>query len=424
MPNGVMTGDGSRNNPFIVEDAFDFNALRNVPATTAATVAFIELGADINLGMFPNFTPIANRFFNIDGKGHKIVNASISMSSGGLGMDVGLFATLTSTEYIRNIVIEGVVSFRATGSGSGRVGLLAANIRTAGVNVVIENIEAYGSVDVGSQGSTTGIIIGGGLIAQINVEGNQRATVRNCFFRGVAQCLISNTATTAAPTLIFGGLTGRIDLSFSAVASFDLCITDVDLFVFGANGTRMGVFGGICGDCSGPTNSSAANRIISFLSSIGKLSVNFNNIQEFNRPLIFSGVMGRNDTSTASSMAAGMSTEILNCGGFLTINFDPAFPVGGNLDFNGLHGQGARAGFISSSYVVMEYNNPNNRELPAVFNIHGLGTVNAAGNVFFDETVLRATWDGPISQPARGRTTAQLQSQAFLESEGWVFADV
>jgi hypothetical protein len=390
-----------------------------------ATTAFIEFGADINLGMFPNFTPIPSRFFNIDGKGHKITNVSMSMSGASFGLNVGLFQTLNCTEYVKNIVIEGIASLRVTGTGSGSIGLLASNIRTAGTNstVVIENIEAYGSIDLGSQGSTTGIIAGGAIASLINVESNHRATVRNCFFHGVMQCTVANTATTTGPTLVLGGLVGRIDLSFNAVASFDLCVTDINLFASGTTGVRMGVIGGMCGDCSGPTNSSAANRAIAFVSCIGKLAVNYNNIGEFNRPMIFAGLMGRNDTSTASSMAAGMTTEMMNCGGFLTINYDPAFPTG-NADFNGLHGQGVRNGSASSSYVVMEYNNPNNRELPPVFNLHALGNVTASANVFFDETVLRAAWDGPISQPTRGRTTAQLQSQAFLESEGWVFADV
>ena len=426
MANGVMPGSGTREDPFIVEDGWDFNALRNVPAINVDTVSFIELGADINLGMFPNFTPIPNRFFNIDGKGYVIQNVTVAASGASFGLDAGLFASLTSTEYIRNITIEGIVSVRSSGTGTGRVGLLAASLNTAGAtgnNVVYENIELYGSVEVASQGSTTSVILGGGLAAHLSVASNQRATIRNCFFRGVAHSIISNTATTGAPTLVFGGLIGRIDLSFQAVAAFDLCITDVDLFVSGTNGTRIGVFGGICGDCSGPTNTSTPGRMIAILSSIGKLAVNFNNIGAFDRPQIYAGLMGRNDTSTASSMAAGMSTEIINCGGFLTINFDPSFPVGAQ-DFNGIHGQGVRTGTVSSSYAVIEYNNPNDRELPAVFNIHGLGHVNAAGNVFFDETVLRKTWSGDVSQPARGRTTSQLQSQTYLESQGWVFVDV
>lgn len=346
----------------------------------------------------------------------------MAMSGSAFGQSVGLFSSLNATEYIRNIVIEGIVSVRVTGTGSGSVGLLASNIRAAGVNVLIENIEAYGSIDVSSQGSGTSVITAGAITAQLNVESNQRANIRNCFFHGMAQCMVSNTATSAGPTLVFGGLIGRVDLSFSAVAAFDLCVTDVNLFVSGTTGVRTGVFGGICGDCSGPTNSSSANRMIAFVSCIGKLAVNYNNIGDFVRLMIFAGIMGRNDTSTASSMAAGMTTDLLNCGGFLTINYDPAFPTGG-ADFNGLHGQGVRTGSASSSYVVMAYNNPNERELPSGFNLHALGHVTASANVFFDETVLRATWDGAISQPTRGRTTAQLQSQAFLESEGWVFAD-
>ena len=123
MPNGIMTGDGTREAPFVVMDALDFNALRNVPATTTATSAFVELGADINLGTLPNFTPIPSRFLNIDGKGHKIQHFTSSASGTGFGLTVGLFTSLSCTEYLRNIVIEGMVSLRATGNGSGSAGL-------------------------------------------------------------------------------------------------------------------------------------------------------------------------------------------------------------------------------------------------------------------------------------------------------------
>ena len=422
-----MTGDGTKENPYIIMTAEDFNSLRSIQATDVASAAYVELGADINLSRLPNFTPISSRFLNIDGKGHKITNVSVSASGTGSSINTGLFNTLHCTEYIKNLVIEGMVTSRITGgTGNGRAGLLAATLRTAGPNgnvVIFENIECYGSVDVSGQGSSTISVLAGGLAGQLNVESNHKASIHKCFFRGAVQSFVANTSTTAGPNIVFGGIVGRIDLSFSAVASMGLCMTDVDLFVSGTTGVRMGVFGGLCGDCSGPTNTSTPGRMISFISCMGKLTVNFNNTGEFNRPLIFTGMMGRNDTSTGNTGASGMTTEIMNCGCFLTINYDPTVPPLGALDFNGIHGQGARTGSVSASYAVIEYNNPSDTEISETFRIHGLGHTASSANVFFDETVLRKTWSGEVSQENRGITTVQLQSQVFLESQGWVFAD-
>ena len=116
-----------------------------------------------------------------------------------------------------------------------------------------------------------------------------------------------------------------------------------------------------------------------------------------------------------------MVTQVVNCGAFVMFNYEPPIAPLGSIELNGIHGHGARVGHVSTSYAVIEYNNPNNHELPASFNIHGTGHVNASTNTFFDDTVLRRTWAGAVSQPERGRTTAQLQNRAFLESQGWVF---
>ncbi|MCL2592695.1 MAG: hypothetical protein FWD82_04945 [Defluviitaleaceae bacterium] len=142
MPNGIMTGSGSRANPWIVEDGWDFNALRNIPAVDASSVAFVELGANINLSMFDNFVPIPSRWFNIDGKGFIISDFLIQSTN---TSEAGLFAQLNVTEYARNIVLEGVVHFNTSISFS-RVGLLAGMIWCRAANIIIENIEAFGEV--------------------------------------------------------------------------------------------------------------------------------------------------------------------------------------------------------------------------------------------------------------------------------------
>jgi len=185
MPNGVMTGDGSRSNPLIVMDALDFNALRNVDAPDAANVKFIELGANINLSGFGTFVPIPTKAFNIDGKGFIISDFSI--------VTTGLFENIRPTEYVRNIIVEGEIT-----NGSTTSGLLAGTITTLQPNVVIEDIEGYGSITA-SSGSTVRYA---GLIGNINVGSSGAPTniIQRCSFRGTA------TLATAGQIGFFGGV--------------------------------------------------------------------------------------------------------------------------------------------------------------------------------------------------------------------------
>lgn len=414
MPNGVMTGNGSRSNPWIVEDGYDFNAIRNLPHASAADVGFIELGADINLAMYESFVPIVGRFLNIDGKGHKITDISIATSNA----NGGLFATLNSVEYIKNIVLEGVVHHNLTTTGINDVGMLATNISAAGNNsrLMIENVEIYGSIEsIIANTSATGVTSIGGFCGQITPNNNS-VIMSKCSFKGRIQTTLLNTSNTAGLNARIGGLVGQVNFSFNPVVTFDACIAEIELFVGGSNGLRTGTYGGMLGDCAGPTNTSNL-RTITFLNCLSRLAVNFINTAAFNRNMIFSALMGNNPTSAAVS---GIAVNIVRCACFLDINYDPGVPLTGRLEFNGFYGQGTRLATVSPSYAVIKYNNPNDTELSDDFFINGLGHVASAANVFFDETVLRETWDGAIGQADQGRTTAELHSAAFLASQGWV----
>jgi len=56
--------------------------------------------------------------------------------------------------------------------------------------------------------------------------------------------------------------------------------------------------------------------------------------------------------------------------------------------------------------------------------MRGIGGQVVVTNSFFDSQVLAVGWSEAVTTPEWGRTTAQLQNQQFLESQGWVFADV
>jgi len=77
---------------------------------------------------------------------------------------------------------------------------------------------------------------------------------------------------------------------------------------------------------------------------------------------------------------------------------------------------------IVTSYAVIKFQNPNNTPLPTNRSIRGIGGQVVVTNSFFDSQILAMGWTEDVANSEWGRTTAQLQSQAFLESQGWVFA--
>lgn len=141
MPNGVMAGDGSKGNPFIVMDGYDFNVIRSI-TTSASDFKYIELGADINLSMYASFVPIPVKYLNIDGKGHTITEINIITSD----TTVGLFASLYISEYVKDLTIEGVLvcntssTISSGGAFCGRMYLQT--------DAIISNVEVYFSLTV------------------------------------------------------------------------------------------------------------------------------------------------------------------------------------------------------------------------------------------------------------------------------------
>ena len=401
MPNGVMTGNGSRDNPWIVEDAWDFNALRDIPATDASSVAFVELGADISLAVYPTFTPIPSRFFNIDGKGHIISDISVE--------NFGLFEEVRFTEYLRNIVVEGEV----TVGTSAQVGLLAARAVATVTGAIIENIKGFGSVtSVLSANSARHAGIFG--FVQMHSPGQTMLRVRDCSFKGTFMASFTNSTTSGAGGIVALGGVLNVNLSAggfggaNATVQVSRCFSDISVVVIGSQWT--GINSSIGGVVGGTVSTSGTNEMIS---CVGRVQIHFTGGTN-TRVWRLSGCFGVHEGIGA--------TRLIRCVGFIKLIYNPLAAFTGQIHINGLVGQVGNSGIsVSQSYGVIEYENPNSIELPPTFTINGLGPSTTAVGSFFDISALRATWGGDINQEALGRTTQQLQDRGFLESQGWVF---
>ena len=419
MAMGVMRGNGTRGNPWIVEDGWDFNALRDLPANDVESVAFVELGADINLSMFPNFVPINDKFINFDGKGFKITDFYIEVSNA----RCGLFGTLTITEYLRNVVLEGeVVSINNGSTWTG--GMLVGHLEIAiEGDELIENIEAYGSMHLTQAGNA--LTTWGGVIGYIALPAAPRIShtfVSNCSFVGTVNIDFRSTSTSQSSTA-FGCIT-NFELGSRRRISISGCKSDVTAIIVGGLATtaaNRNVIGGIIGRANDTTNV-ISDRVVNIVACIGRLRVNFMPIPNLtSRHMIFAGIVGHNNPMN------NIPTSVHRCAAFLELLYDPVIVPNGPFHLSGIIGLGAdfwgtaRSVNVNSSYSVISCINSNNLDMPANFSVHGIGQNVVVGNSFFDTTVARSWWQGSISQEAHGRTTAQLQNRQFLESQGWVF---
>lgn len=175
-----------------------------------------ELSNDIDMSTFGNFTPIANFKGQFDGKGFKIKNLTINVSSG----YVGLFSSIDNiSTVIQNVGIE---DCNVNSNNTNWTGAFVGSLR----NGTIQNCYSTGVINgqymiggiVGqftggrvknsySHATVSSIGRVGGLIGYI---GSSNAIVENCYSTG-----ITTSTTTSYPA---HGLIGdNVDTSFSNV---------------------------------------------------------------------------------------------------------------------------------------------------------------------------------------------------------------
>lgn len=404
MANGIITGSGTQAEPWIVEDGWDFNALRNIGSDVWAP-HWIELAEDISLAMFPAFTPIPMRYFNIDGKGHKITNVSINAGT-------GLFETLRTWD-TKNIRIEGTIIHASSWLGD-HIGFLCSVLELHTLNGSggsTSNIQCFGSITARLPNNIALHGIGGcfGLVRTSNAATALPGIVTDCAFYGMIDYTVAFSLTTqpsGTNARGAGGITGIIDTDGSGRRGVTIsrCVV---VATFRINGGAAAIlFGGI----AAIIRSSQASNIGS---CIAVTRMEFSNAAATTQMISAGGI--------ASHNTIGNNTTISNCGAHMEVVYNPPAAIS-TLLIGGILGVGA--GNVVTSYAVLRFNNSNSVALPGSMLVRGIGLNANNTNSFFDADVLAEGFTGEVANAAWGRTTAQLQNQKFLEIQGWVFADV
>lgn len=179
-----MLGTGTATDPFIISTPTDLDSVRN------NMTAYYELGNDIDMTGFGNFTPIgqvAPHFgSSFDGKGHKIVNLNINTT----GLYAGLFG-LTVGATIKNV---GIVDCNIV-STSTTIGAICGFLISATVENCYATGYAQGDTNVGGLfGESSGSTIKNSY-SQCRVKANNTiagfiatssggTNIQNCFSTG------------------------------------------------------------------------------------------------------------------------------------------------------------------------------------------------------------------------------------------------
>lgn len=159
MANGNFGGgDGTVNNPFLVEDAYDLDAIRQFIGDSKRY--FIQVN-DIDMSGFGNFVPIGNGYgsnaisIDYNGMGHKIYNLYIdnSHATGSQESKTALFGSVKSSSSISNLGIENcnIIGTYATSFANTAPLVAYENDKT-----IITNCYATGTVKGGGAGGLVG----------------------------------------------------------------------------------------------------------------------------------------------------------------------------------------------------------------------------------------------------------------------------
>ncbi|WP_003545435.1 GLUG motif-containing protein [Desulfotomaculum nigrificans] len=213
-----MLGSGTQTDPYKISTPQDLNAVRN------NLTAYYELANDIDMSSFGNFTPIGNSSTkfkgNFNGKGYKIKNLTINISS----QDVGLFG-YTENATIQNVAIENA---DVTSNMQNYVGILVGNITTSTISNCYTTGNVSGQYGVGGLVGwhTSGLIQNCFSHAKVTGKGRVGGLVGNgvTIDSKVEKCYSTGLVTvTPDPNLYNGGLVGsHIDSTKVTDSYFDI----------------------------------------------------------------------------------------------------------------------------------------------------------------------------------------------------------
>jgi fibronectin type 3 domain-containing protein len=183
MANGLFGGgDGSATNPYLIEDAADFDAIRNNLSKSFRMVA------NVDLLVYTSWIPLGAYSGTLDGNG-KILSGLTLRSS--VYSDYGLFNYITDTGVVKNLTITGA-DIQITRDGY--AGVIAGDS-----NGLIDNCKVGGEMHVTLE--TSNAMVGGiiGETGATSVIRNTSSSV-NVFF--------TDNGTSGSPSKV-GGLVGH-----------------------------------------------------------------------------------------------------------------------------------------------------------------------------------------------------------------------
>ena len=224
---GYASGDGSKENPYVIKTAAQLAWLSKEVSATAnvSKGMYYVLEADIDLGAH-YWNPIGfgdnNRFRgDFDGKGHTISNMKATWTISGWTTS-GLFGAVNiknpgSSDWVRisNIIIDNARVERTGGDISGNGGSIGILIGEARRYTEISNIIVRNSVNSGGSDFTvkgSGCVRLGGIIGNLEKNNNNDAGIYR-IFNLVAQNVVVDysmmTYTSSSKDSYVGGIIGR-----------------------------------------------------------------------------------------------------------------------------------------------------------------------------------------------------------------------
>jgi len=165
-----MTGSGTQADPYIISTPSDLDSIRN-----SSSFNYYELANDIDLSSWGNWTPIGDFVGQLDGKGYKILNMTITGSN-----YVGFFGSITVTTS-NNFIVKNLGFENATVNATSSIsGILGGYLNIVGG--LIENCYSTGQVNGYSYAS--------GFIGRVN----NTTVVKNCYSTANVDASSSNAA--------------------------------------------------------------------------------------------------------------------------------------------------------------------------------------------------------------------------------------
>ncbi|NLJ77582.1 MAG: hypothetical protein GX325_10065, partial [Peptococcaceae bacterium] len=206
-------GDGSKENPYLIENAEHIRAIPDLMAGEG--IAYFKQVGDIDLSAYPNWAPIGsadNPFLDVyNGDGKTIANLTINTNN---VADVGLFGCLGDTGRLENIKLQ-AVNINAQGADVHAGGLVGRNKGTVTGCSSGGNVIANGN---NTQAAHAGILAGfndtEGEISHCSSSGSvksNRTAGAAGGLAGTGNGTIENSDNTAGVEGRFaGGLVGRV----------------------------------------------------------------------------------------------------------------------------------------------------------------------------------------------------------------------